>query len=142
MNSIELQIISAERVVYSDNVEAVVAPGSEGELGILPHHSALMTNLKAGPLMIRKDGEDIFFAVTGGFLEVMGNRITILSDAAEHSQEIDESRAQLAMERASERLEKREESLDLERALAQLKRAQIRVTVSRLRKVRRANVGL
>ncbi|MQF64962.1 F0F1 ATP synthase subunit epsilon [SAR202 cluster bacterium AC-409-J13_OGT_754m] len=142
MNSIELQIITAERVVYSDSVEAVVAPGIEGELGILPHHSALMTNLKAGPLMIRKDGEESFFAVTGGFLEVMDNRVTILSDAAEHSQEIDESRAQLAMERASERLENREGNLDLERALAQLKRAQIRVAVSRLRKMRRANRGL
>ena len=142
MNSIELQIITAERVVFSDIVEAVVAPGIEGELGILPHHSALMTNLKAGALMIRKDGEESFFAVTGGFLEVMDNRVTILSDAAEYSQEIDEARAQLAMERASERLANRKDDLDLERALGQLKRAQIRVAVARRKQSRRANRGM
>ena len=92
--------------------------------------------------MIRKDGEESFFAVTGGFLEVMDNRVTILSDAAEYSQEIDEARAQLAMERASERLANREDDLDLERALGQLKRAQIRVAVSRRKQSRRANRGL
>ena len=94
MATIRLEIITAERVVYSDDVEALVAPGTEGDLGILPHHAALMSMLQPGELIVRKDGEETYLAVTGGFLEVMENRISILADAAERSEEIDEERAQ------------------------------------------------
>ena len=123
MATMRLEIITAERVVYSDDVEALVAPGTEGDLGILPHHAALMTMLQPGELMVRKDGEETFLAVTGGFLEVMENRISILADAAERSEEIDEERAQEAMEQARERIAMRSADVDLEQALSQLRRA-------------------
>ena len=140
MTTIRLEIITAERVVYSDDVEALVAPGTEGDLGILPHHAALMSMLQPGELMVRKDGEETYLAVTGGFLEVMENRISILADAAERSEEIDEERAQAAMELAQERIAMRSADVDLEQALAQLRRATVRLSVARRRR-RRAQRG-
>lgn len=140
MATMRLEIITAERVVYSDDVEALVAPGTEGDLGILPHHAALMTMLQPGELMVRKDGEETYLAVTGGFLEVMENRISILADAAERSEEIDEERAQAAMELAQERIAMRSADVDLEQALSQLRRATVRLSVARRRR-RRAQRG-
>lgn len=131
-----LEIITAERVVYSDDVEALVAPGTEGDLGILPHHAALMSMLQPGELMVRKDGEETYLAVTGGFLEVMDNRISILADAAERSDEIDEERAQEAMRQAEERIAMRSADVDLEQALSQLRRASVRLAVARRRRRR------
>ena len=133
-----LEIITAERQVYSDEVDAVVAPGLEGQLGILPHHAPLMTALQPGELIIRKDGAEQFLVVTGGFMEVLGDRVTILADAAEQSDEIDEQRAQAAMESAQERVRNRESDLELEGALSSLRRAQVRVNVVR----RRARSGM
>ena len=95
-----LEIITAERQVYSDEVDMVIAPGIEGQLGILPKHAPLMTMLKPGELTVRKNGEDIYVAVSGGFMEVLGNRVSVLADACERSDEIDEERAQQAMQRA------------------------------------------
>ena len=132
----QLEIITAERRVYSDEVEAVVAPGFSGQLGILPHHAPLMTALQPGELMIRKNGEETYLAVTGGFLEVMGNKVTILADAAEHSDEIDEARAQAAMQRASEQLAHRGSDLELQQALRAVQRAQVRLNVARRRRGR------
>jgi F-type H+-transporting ATPase subunit epsilon len=129
-----LEIITAERLVYSDDVDVVVAPGIEGQLGILPHHAPLMTALQPGELMVRKNGEESYLAVSGGFMEVLGNRVTILADAAERSDEIDEQRAQQAVERARERLEKREADIELEQALHSLRRAQVRLNVVRRRR--------
>jgi F-type H+-transporting ATPase subunit epsilon len=128
-----LEIITAERQVYSDDVDVVVAPGIEGQLGILPHHAPLMTALQPGELMVRKNGEESYLVVTGGFMEVLGNRVTILADAAERSEEIDEQRAQQAVERAQDRIEKREEDIELEEALHSLRRAQVRLNVVRRR---------
>jgi F-type H+-transporting ATPase subunit epsilon len=129
-----LEIITAERRVYSDDVDVVVAPGIEGQLGILPHHAPLMTALQPGELLVRKNGEESYLAVSGGFMEVLGNRVTILADAAERSDEIDEQRAQQAVERARERLEKREADIELEQALHSLRRAQVRLNVVRRRR--------
>ena len=97
MAPMRLEIITAERRVYSDDVDLVVAPGLEGQLGILPHHAPLMSSLQPGELIIRKDGEETYLAVSGGFLEVLDNQVTVLADAAERSDEIDEERAQAAM---------------------------------------------
>ena len=132
----QLDIITAEKVVYSDEVEALLAPGVEGELGILPHHAALMTMLQPGELMVRKDGQETFLAVTGGFLEVMENKVSILADAAERSEDIDEERAQAAVKSAQERIAMRSADLDLEQAMAQLRRATVRLTVARRRRPR------
>jgi F-type H+-transporting ATPase subunit epsilon len=136
MTTMHLEIITAERQVYSDDVELVLAPGIEGELGILPHHAPLMTALQPGEIMVRKDGEESYLAVSGGFLEVMGNRVMVLADACEHSEEIEEERAQEAVRRAQERLGSRETDLDLERALSSVRRAESRLRVSRRRRTR------
>ncbi|HEU0020520.1 MAG TPA: F0F1 ATP synthase subunit epsilon [Dehalococcoidia bacterium] len=129
-----LEIITAERQVYLDQVDVVVAPGIEGQLGILPHHAPLMTVLQPGELMVRKDGVETYLVVTGGFMEVLGNKVTILADAAENSEEIDEQRAQAAVERAQERIRNRESDVQLEDALHSLRRAQVRVGVARRRR--------
>ena len=134
-----LEIITAERQVFSDEVDMVIAPGFDGQLGILPRHAPLMTMLKPGELMVRKSGEhDIHVAVSGGFMEVLGNRVSVLADACERSDEIDEERAEQAIQRAQERLANRGSELELERALTSLKRAQVRVNLVRRRRPRNA----
>ncbi len=132
-----LEIITAERQVYSDEVDMVIAPGIDGQLGILPRHAPLMTILKSGELTVRKEGEeDLYVAVSGGFMEVLGNRVSILADACERSDEIDEERAQQAVQRARDRLANRGEDMELERAMASLSRAQTRVNLVRRRRPR------
>ena len=136
MAPMRLDVITAEREVLSDEVDLIVAPGSEGELGILPSHSPLMTTLREGELTIRKAGEDSYLAVTGGFLEVMDNVVTVLADACERSDEINEERAQEAMRRAQQRIDARTSDMDLERAMASMRRAQLRIRVARRRRAR------
>ena len=136
MTTMRFEIITAERQVYADDVELVLAPGIEGELGILPNHAPLMTALQPGEILVRKDGEESYLAVSGGFLEVMGNRAVVLADACEHSDEIEEERAQEAVRRAQERLSTRDADLDLERALSAVRRAESRLRVSRRRRSR------
>ena len=134
-----LEIITAERQVFSDEVDMVIAPGFDGQLGILPRHAPLMTMLTPGELMVRKSGEDdMHVAVSGGFMDVLGNRVSILADACERSDEIDEERAEQAIQRAQERLANRGSELELERALTSLKRAQVRVNLVRRRRPRNA----
>ena len=143
MAPMRLEIITAEREVYSDDVDALGAPGIEGQLGILPHHAPLMTALQPGEMMIRKDGEESYLVVTGGFMEVLGNKVTILADACERSDEVDEERAQTAVNRARERMEHRESDLQLDQAVSSLRRAQVRLDVVHRRRSQRprASVG-
>ncbi|MCH8346861.1 MAG: F0F1 ATP synthase subunit epsilon [Chloroflexi bacterium] len=137
MTTMQLDIITAERVVYSDQVSIVVAPGIEGELGILPNHAPLLTTLQPGEIRVVKEGEeDTFIAVSSGFLEVMANKVVILTDTAERAEEIDEARAQEAVQRAQESLEHRTTDMDLERAMASLRRSQTRLKVVRRRRPR------
>ena len=136
MAPMRLEIITAERVVYSDDVDVLIAPGVEGELGILPHHAPLMTIISPGEITVRKDGEDTYLAVSGGFLEVMANHVTILADAAERSDEIDEARVQEAVRRAEERIRMRASDSDLERAVSALQRSQARLRVVQRRRMR------
>ena len=137
MVTMQLDIITAERVVYSDQVSIVVAPGIEGELGILPHHAPLLTTLQPGEIRVVKEGEeDTFIAVSSGFLEVMANKVVILTDTAERAEEIDEARAQEAVQRAQESLEHRTTDMDLERAMASLRKSQSRLKVVRRRRAR------
>jgi len=131
-----LEIITAERQVYSGEVDMVIAPGFDGQLGILPRHAPLMTMLKPGELTVRKDGEDIYVALSGGFMEVLGNRVSVLADACERSDEIDEERAQEAMQRAQERMANRGSDMDMQAALASFQRAQVRVNLVRRRRPR------
>ena len=136
MATMQLEIITAEQQVFGDDVDLVGAPGIEGELGILAHHAPLMTALQPGEILIRKDGEETYLAVTGGFLEVMGNKVTILADACERSDEIDEERAQVAVNRATERMASQETDMQLERAMSSIRRAQVRLNVVRRRRSR------
>ena len=139
MAPMRLEIITAEQEVYADDVDVVVVPGMEGQLGILPHHAPLMTMLQPGELTIKKDGESTFLAVSGGFLEVLGNKVTILADAAEHSDAIDEDRALSAMEVARERLANRQGDIELEQVARAMRRAQVRLDVVQKRR-RRADM--
>ena len=142
MSPMRLEIITAEQEVYSEDVDVLVAPGLEGQLGILPHHAPLMTVIQPGEIMIRKDGEESYLAVTGGFMEVLGNKVTILADACEPSDEINEERAQAAVDRSQERLAQRGSDLELERAAASMRRAQVRLDVVRRRRRRGGPAGL
>ncbi len=130
----QLQIITAEREVFSGEVDALVAPGVAGQLGILPNHAPLMTVLQPGELLVRADGDESYLALSGGYLEVLGNQVIVLADAAEDVDEIDEARAQEALARAQERIASRESDIELEQAVASLRRAQVRVTVARRRR--------
>jgi len=140
MSAIKLDIVTAERVVYSGDVDAVVAPGMQGQLGILPHHAPLMTTLQPGELRARKGGEELCLAITGGFLEVRPDRVIVLADAAERAEEIDISRAEEAKRRAQERLKQRIPEVDHARAEASLRRALARLEVVQRRRKRRPGV--
>lgn len=127
MATMRLEIVTAERVVYSEDVDVLVAPGIDGQLGILPNHAPLLTALQPGEIRVVKDGADSFMAIRGGFMEVMTNHVTILADAAERAEEIDVERAEAAMRRAQERIETGPGDLDLQRELAAMRRAQARL---------------
>jgi len=128
---LELSILTPERALFKEAVESVTLPGSEGELGILPGHIALITRLSWGELRVRLAGGPlIHFAVLGGFAEVSHNTVTVLADAAERSDEIDADRAKRARERALERLSQKKAEVDFARAQASLARAEVRLKVS------------
>jgi F-type H+-transporting ATPase subunit epsilon len=130
MATLKLEVITAERQVLSDDVNTVVAPGVDGELGILPHHAPLITMLKPGELLIRKDGQETYLFVSGGFLEVRPDKIIILADACERCEEIDIERAEAAKQRAEERLKTHPPDVDMARAQAALLRSLVRIKVA------------
>ena len=134
-----LDIVTAEKLVYSDEVSSVVAPGAEGQLGILPNHAPLLTSLMPGELKVLKDGEETNIAVSGGFLEVLKNVVTVLADTAERAEDIDVERAEAALKRAQEKVNSSESDLDLERAIRALKRSQARVFVSKRKRSSKVN---
>lgn len=132
-----LEIVTAERVVLADEVDQLNVSTRDGRIGILPRHAPLLTILEAGQMDIIKDGERTPYALSGGFLEVHSNRVTILADTVERADEIDEARAEQARRRAQERLEQARSNLESAIAEAELRRAMIRLQVSQLRKERR-----
>ncbi|HEY8837964.1 MAG TPA: F0F1 ATP synthase subunit epsilon [Dehalococcoidia bacterium] len=139
---LSLDIVTPERVVLSeDGFDIVVAPGIEGELGLLPRHAPLMTMLEIGELRARRGAEEMHLAIAGGFLEIRDNRVTILADAAERSEEIDIARAEAARRRAEEAMANRHAELDVAMVLAEARRAEVRVRVAQRRR-RRAPGGV
>ncbi len=131
-NTLHVEVVTAEREIYNGEADMVVARGTEGVLGILPRHAALLTTLAIGEMRIKLgDAEEPLF-VAGGFLEVRDNVVTVLADTAEHAEEIDEARAEEARRRAQERLE--QATSDVERAdmLGALERAMNRIKVAEL----------
>ena len=131
---LHLEIVTAERTVLSDEVDQVNAPGAAGRMGVLPRHEPLMTTLIPGELTIVKGAERIPFAVSGGFMEVLPDRVTILADTAERADEIDEARAEAARRRAEEALRDRRSQQDAVLAEAQLRRAMVRLRVARMKR--------
>lgn len=136
MATFRLEIVTAERMVFSEDVNAVVAWGTEGQLGILPHHAPLMTMLRPGDLLIRKDNEEQFLAITGGFLEVRPDKVIILADACERAEEVDVARAEAARHRAEEILRTRPPEVDTAAAEAALRRSLARLKVAERRRRR------
>lgn len=134
---LRFEIVTVERVVLTDEVDSVIAPGIEGELGILPHHAPLLTFLKPGELRVTKAGEETSIFVSGGFLEVLPDKVIVLADAAERAEEIDLERAEQARRRAEERLAVRGSEIDLARAETGLRRALVRERIARRRQGRR-----
>jgi F-type H+-transporting ATPase subunit epsilon len=134
--TVRLDIVTAERVVFSEDVDILVAPGILGQLGVLPHHTPLMTTLEPGELLVRKSGEEISMAISGGFLEVRPDRIIVLADAAERADEIDMARAEAAKSRAQQRLTQPAPEIDLAQAEAALRRALARLRVAGKRRKR------
>ena len=130
MATFKLEIVTAEKMVFSDDVSAVIAWGVEGQLGILPHHAPLMTMLQPGDILIRKDKEEEFFAISGGFLEVRPDKVIILADACERVDEIDITRAEEAKRRAQETMKVAPLSTDAAAAEAALRRSLARLKVA------------
>src|SRR5579885_1326015 len=97
---LQLRIVTADRTVLTEEVDMVIAPGMAGELGVLPRHEPLLTTLKPGELRVLQNGEWDELAVSGGFLQVDSRGVTVLADAAERAEEIDQSRAEEARRRA------------------------------------------
>ena len=129
-----LNIVTAERETFSGDVDYVTAPGANGELTILPSHAPLMTTLVPGEMRFGVDDGEQAILITGGFMEVLVDSITVLADAAEREDEINEDRATEAVRRGQERIAMHGDDLDMERALASLRRAQLRLRFSRRRR--------
>src|SRR5512136_2652475 len=103
---IRCEIVSQDRMVFQGDADIVVLPGTDGEMGILPHHAPLLTTLKYGIIKVRSQGQETVFAVAGGIAEVQPDIVTVLADAAENVEEIDIARAESARKRAEEILAK------------------------------------
>jgi F-type H+-transporting ATPase subunit epsilon len=132
-----LEIVTAERVVLSDEVDQINAPTADGRIGILPRHEPLLTVLVPGELGIIKEGVRTEYAVSGGFMEVLASRVTILADTVERSDEIDEARAEAARLRAEEHKRFAQSERDQALAEAELRRSLVRLRVAQLNRVRR-----
>jgi len=140
MATFRLEIVTAERMVYSDDVSALVCWGVEGQLGILPHHAPLMTMLQPGDLLIRKDKEEEYLAITGGFLEVRPDKVIVLADACERAEEIDIARAEEAKRRAQETMRAAPLSVEAAAAEAVLRRSLARLKVAERRRRKRETI--
>ncbi len=137
-HTIKVDIVSAEGEIFSGDATLVIAPGTEGELGITPRHAALLTLLKPGEVRVHTpDGQEQVFYVGGGALEIQPNLVTVLADTALRAKDIDEAAALAAKQRAEEALKDRAGAIDQAEALAELARvaAQLKI-LERLRKIR------
>ena len=137
MATFKLEIVTPEKMIFSDEVNVVLAWGVEGQLGILPHHAPLMTMLQPGDLVIRKGTEEEYLTISGGFLEVRPDKVVILADACERAAEIDATRAEEAKKRAQEALKEAKTTVDAATAEAALRRSLARLkAVERIRRKR------
>ena len=131
MPGLRVEVVTGEReVLVEDDVDMVVAPGVEGQLGILPRHAPLITTLLPGELRISKGGNEQVLAVGGGFLEVGPTRVMVLADTAEHAEEIDLARAEEARRRAEAALANRRGDIDPAQMQAMMRRSVVRLRVA------------
>jgi len=128
-NTIKLEIVTPQATVYSEDVDMVTLPAVEGQMGVLPQHVRLMTQLVPGEMIVRKDGQDHFLAVGEGLIEVTGDRVAIVTDMAVAAENIDEAKAEEARQRAAARLREKISSEEVASVNASLARslAQLRV---------------
>jgi F-type H+-transporting ATPase subunit epsilon len=136
MAKLQVELVTAEGRVLSEEADFVRAPGLAGELGVLPNHIPLMTPLRTGEVLVRNDNREEFLFVAGGFLEVLPDRVVILADAAERAEDIDESRAEESRRRAQQLMEQRPGDAEVAAAAAALERALFRLRIAELRKRR------
>lgn len=142
MANLRFELVTPQRIVYADDeVDMVIAPGADGELGILPNHAPLLAALGIGELRVRKGTEEQSFAVHGGYLEVLANKAIVMASLAEPAGEIDMARAEEARERAERRYRDKPEGLDMARLQAALRRSRVRLKVAR-RKRRRPRMDM
>lgn len=132
-----LSIISPEKVIYEGEIDELIAPTVMGEIAVLPHHADLLTQLSDGEMIVKHKGKDLHVAVTGGFLQIVNNNISVIADFAMRSEEIDAKKALEAQLRAEERLKKAKEDMS-EREFAmnqiEMQRAILQLKVSKKRK--------
>jgi F-type H+-transporting ATPase subunit epsilon len=129
-DTLQLEIVTPERLVEKDTVSEVQIPGKDGYLGVLPGHAPLITELGVGEIRYRGDGMEYRLAVAWGFAEVLPNKVTILAETAERANEIDLPRAQKARQAAEARLHNANEEEETDKALNQLARAETRIAVA------------
>jgi F-type H+-transporting ATPase subunit epsilon len=134
--SLRLEIVSPERRAFTDEVDMVVVPGIDGQLGILPHHTPLISALGIGELRIKKGGTEQSMLISGGFVEVRSDKVIVMADLAEHSAEIDEARAAEARRQAEAELESAKDPVDLARVRAALQTALMRERIATRRRTR------
>jgi F-type H+-transporting ATPase subunit epsilon len=130
--TIHVDIVSAEREIFSGLAEMVIAPLVEGEIGILPRHTPLLARLKPGEVRVKTPTEELAFYVSGGMLEIQPHVVTVLADTAARARDLDEAAALKAKERAEEALKSRQAEIDYARAQAELAQA-----VAQLRTIRK-----
>jgi F-type H+-transporting ATPase subunit epsilon len=128
--SLELQIVTPERLLLKEQVDEVEIPGSEGYFGVLPGHTPLLASLALGEMWYRKGQEKTFLSIAFGFAEVLPDRVTILARIAERADDIDVARAEAALKRAEERLAQQQTPIDYERARIALLKSLTRLQVS------------
>jgi len=131
MATLKLEIVTPEAKIFSDDVDMVTLTGSEGEMGILPQHMPLMTQLVAGEIVVNKGRETFFLAVGDGFVQVTGDRVSILTDMAIHAENIDEAKAEEARRRAEVRLDEKVSDEEAARVNAVLAHATTQLKIKR-----------
>ncbi len=133
--TVHCDIVSAETAIFSGLVETVIATGSEGELGVSPGHAPLLTGLKPGPIrIIKQNGEEEIYYISGGYLEVQPNNIKVLADTALRADDMNEAAAEAAKQEAEHALANQKSELDYSRAAAQLSEATAQLrTLQKLR---------
>src|SRR5262245_22235985 len=129
-DKLNLEVITPEKLALREAVDEVVVPGLDGELGILPEHTPVISQLKTGILVYRQGNERKQMHVSGGFVEVLPDRVSVLSEVAEKPDEIDLQRAQLARERAEQQLASHSEEIDYHQAELKLERALTRIQLA------------